>query len=192
MIFHSQQADAPNPSMTLQLTFKHRWLGVGDPLRWATRMRMRALPVLAAASLLGFTCGCGGPRSVPPVIDSTAYAQRSSDGTYEIQLRYSITSSGGPCFSKDWFKTWTSHTTNWLYVKEPVGTVTADRLILTTDAGKRDWPYAMTNLHGTVSFTNETMIVRLEQPDVDSKGNETSRYVPYYLNGIYHISEGTH
>jgi hypothetical protein len=129
---------------------------------------------------------------VAPVIDSTAYAQRSSNGTYEIQLQYSITSSGGPCFNKDSFKTWTSHTTNWFYVKELVGIVTADRLTVTTDAGKRDWPYAMTNLHGTVSFTNGTMMVRLEQPDVDAKGNEMSTFVPYYLNGTYQISEGTH
>lgn len=155
-------------------------------------MLTRALSVLAATSLVTFTWGCGGSRSVAPVIDSTAYAQRSSDGNYEIQLRYSITSSGGPCFSKDWFKTWTSHTTNWLYVKQPVGTVTADRLTVTRDPGKRDWPYAMTNLHGAVSFTNGTMIVRLEQPDVDSKGNATSTYVPYYLNGTYQVSEATH
>src|SRR5256885_9520502 len=111
------------------------WAGSLSLGRWATRMRMRALPVLAATSLLGFTCGCGGSRSAPPAIDSTAYARRSSDGTYEIQLRYSITSSGGPCFNKDWFKTWTSHTTNWLYVREPVGTIAADRLTVTTDPG---------------------------------------------------------
>lgn len=153
---------------------------------------MRELPILAATSLLALICGCGAPHSVPPVIDSTALAQRTSDVMYEVQLRYSITSSGGPCLNKDSFKTWTSHTTNWLYVKELTGTITADRLTVTSDAGKRDWPYAMTNLHGTVSFTNGTMIVRLEQPDVDSKGNEMSTYVPYYLNGSYQISEGTH
>jgi hypothetical protein len=153
---------------------------------------MRALPFLAATSLLDFICGCGGSHSVPPVIDSTAHAQRSGDGTYEVQLRYSITSSGGPCLSKDWSKTWTSYTTNWLYVKELVGTITADRLTVTTDAGKRDWPYAMTNLHGTVSFTNGTITVGLERPDVDSKGNAMNAYVPYYLNGTYQVSEGAH
>jgi hypothetical protein len=128
---------------------------------------------------------------VPPVIDPTAYAQRSSDGLYEIELRYSVTSSGGPCFNKDWFKTGTGHTTNWLYVKEPLGTITADQLTVTIETGKRDWPYAMTNMHGTVSFTNGTMMVRLEQPDVDSKGNAMSTYVPYYLNGTYQIKEGS-
>ena len=152
---------------------------------------MRGLPVLAAISLLSFICGCGGSHSVPPVIDSTAHAQRTSDGTYEVQLRCSITSSGGPCLNKDWFKTWTSYTTNWLYVKELVGTVAADRVLVTTDADKRDWPYAMTNLHGAVSFTNGTMIVRLEQPDVDSRGSVMSTYVPYYLNGTYQIKEET-
>ena len=93
--------------------------------------------------------------------------------------------------NKDSFKTWTSYTTNWLYAKELVGTISADRLTVTTDAGKRDWPYAMTNLHGAVLFTNGTMIVRLEQPDVDSRGNAMSTYVPYYLNGTYQISEET-
>jgi hypothetical protein len=77
-------------------------------------------------------------------------------------------------------------------VKEPVGTITADRLTVTRDAGKKDWPYAMTNLQGTVSFTNGTMVVRLEQPDVDSKGHAMRTYVPYYLNGTYKISEGSH
>ena len=176
-----------------QLPMRTHWAArIAQFCRWAAKVRMQALPLLTAISLVGFTCGCGASRSVPPVIDSTAYAQRSSDGTYEVQLRYSITSSGGPCLSKDWFKTWTSHTTNWLYVKEPVGTIAADRLTVTIDAGKKDWPYAMTNLHGTVSFTNGTMIVRLEQPDVDSKGNAMSAYVPYYLNGTYQISEGSH
>jgi hypothetical protein len=61
---------------------------------------------------------------------------------------------------------------------------------VTIEAGKREWPYAHTNMQGTVSFTNATMTVRLEQPDVDSSGNEMSTYVPYYLNGTYQISEG--
>jgi hypothetical protein len=29
-----EQADAPNPAMTLQLTIERRWRRVGDPDRW--------------------------------------------------------------------------------------------------------------------------------------------------------------
>ena len=63
------------------------WPAAPQHWRWAMRMRMQTSPVLAATSLLGFTSGCGGSHSVPRVIDSTAYAQRARDGTYEIQLR---------------------------------------------------------------------------------------------------------
>jgi hypothetical protein len=124
---------------------------------------------------------------VRPVIDPIAKTEKLPDGTYEVQLRYSVTSSGGPCLSKDWFKTWTSYSTNWLYLKSLEGVQEADQMVVTIEAGKKEWPYAMTNLQGTVSFTNEMMAVHLQQPDVDRNGNATQHYVPYYLNGTFQI-----
>ena len=134
--------------------------------------------------------GCGGdPASVRPAIQSVAYAEKLADGTYEVQLGYSTTTSGGPCLSKDWFKVRTVFSTNWIYLKRLDGVMTADKMVVTDEAGKREWPYAHTNMQGIVSITNATMMVRLEQPDVDSHGNEKSTYVPYFLNGSYEIRE---
>jgi hypothetical protein len=130
--------------------------------------------------------GCGQPTSVLPVIEHVAYAQALTNGTYEIQLRYSITSSGGPCLSKDWFKTWTSYSTNWVYVKALDGALTADQIVVTSDAGKMEWPYAITNMQGTVSFTNATMTVQLEHPNYPD-GVHMQGYAPYYLNGTYQV-----
>jgi hypothetical protein len=136
--------------------------------------------------------GCGQePASVPPVIESVAHAQKLADGTYEVQLRYSVTSSGGPCLSKDMFKTWTSYSTNWLYVKSLDGVQSADQIVVTTDAGKKEWPYAKTNLQGTVSFTDAVLTVQLQGPGYHYKRNVESGIVSYQLNGTYHISESS-
>ncbi len=151
---------------------------------------MHRLNLLLCLSCLVLLVGCGNePSSVPPVIESVAHAQKLADGTYEVQLRYSITSSGGPCFSKDWFKKWTNYSTNWVYLKALDEAVTADQIVVTTDAGKREWPYAMTNMQGTVSFTNATMTVRLQMPGFDYKKNVEQGFVPYFLNGTYQITE---
>ncbi len=144
-----------------------------------------------SSTLLAFACsivivGCGG--IVPPAIEHVAYAQLVTNGTYEVQLRYSITSSGGPCLSKDWFSSWTSYSTNWLYLKALDGAVTADQIVLRAgvkdDVG--DFSYAIEGLRGTVSFDQEIMTVRLEQPNVLPSG-EVRGYAPYYLNGAYQI-----
>jgi len=131
--------------------------------------------------------GCG---SVRPVIDPVAKAQKLADGTYEVQLRYSVTSSGGPCLSKDFFKSWTSHDTNWLYVKSLEGVLPADQIVLKGGVidNVGDFRYPIKGLRGTVSFTNATMIIQLEQPKIDHKGNVTDSFSPYYLNGTYTIS----
>jgi hypothetical protein len=135
--------------------------------------------------------GCGQePASVPPVIESVANAQKLADGTYEVQLRYSVTSSGGPCLNKDLFKTWTSYSTNWLYVKSLEGVQSADQIVVTDKAGKREWPYAITNMQGTVSFTNATLRVRLEGPNYRD-GVHMDGYVAYFLNGTYRLSSAT-
>ncbi len=148
--------------------------------------RLYALILTVSAAVI---VGCGG---VSPRPDHVAITKLLGDGTYEVQLRYSETYSGGPCLSKDWFKTRTSYTTNWVFVNQLVGDITADRLTVTIDASRKDWPYAMTNLHGTVLFTNGLMIVRLQQPDVDSDGNAMKTYIPFYLNGTYQTSEEAH
>ena len=130
------------------------------------------------------------PMSVPPVIESVAHAQKLADGIYEIQLRYSVTSSGGPCLNKDSLKTWTNYSTNWIYAKSIEGVQSADQIVVTIEAGKKEWPYAKTNLQGTVSFTNEMMTVRLQGPSFDYKKNVEQGIVFYQLNGTYRISEG--
>ena len=124
---------------------------------------------------------------MPPVIESVANAQKLADGTYEVQLRYSVTSSGGPCLSKDFFKTWTNYSTNWLYVKSLEGVQSADQIVATIEAGKREWPYAITNMQGTVSFTNAAMTVQLEGPNYKD-GVRMDGYVAYGLNGTYQIA----
>jgi hypothetical protein len=133
-----------------------------------------------------FITGCGKPASVPPVIEPNAYAKQLADGTYEVQLRHSVTSSGGPCLGKDFFKTWTSYSTNWIYLKALEGKMTADQIVVTTDAGKKEWPYATTNMQGTVSFVDDTMTVQLEAPSYPD-GVHMQGYVQFYLNGIYQV-----
>ncbi len=134
-----------------------------------------------------FISGCGQPTSVPPVIEGVAPSQKLTDGTYEIQLRYSVTSSGGPCLSKDFFKTWTSYSTNWLYVKSLDGVQGAEQIVVTIEQGKREWPYAITNMQGTVSFANDTMTVQLQGPNYKD-GVHMDGYVAYGLNGTYQIA----
>ena len=144
-----------------------------------------------SSTLVLIVCGLlivGCDKSVPPVIEHVANAKKLADGTYEIQLRYSVTSSGGPCLSKDSFKTWTSYSTNWIYLKTLDGAMTADQIVVTTDAGKREWPYATTNMQGTVSFTNGEMRVQLEQPCYPD-GVHMQGYASYYLNGTYQIAQ---
>ena len=144
-----------------------------------------------SSTLVLIVCGLlivGCDKSVPPVIEHVANAKKLADGTYEIQLRYSVTSSGGPCLSKDSFKTWTSYSTNWIYLKTLDGAMTADQIVVTTDAGKREWPYATTNMQGTVSFTNGEMRVQLEQPRYPD-GVHMQGYASYYLNGTYQIAQ---
>ena len=131
--------------------------------------------------------GCG---SVRPVIDTVADAHKLADGRYEIHLRYSVTTSGGPCLSSSWFTRTTDHETNWLYVKSLEGVLPADQIVLKGGVIDKvgDFTYPIEGLRGTVSFTNATMIIQLEQPKIDHKGNVTDSFTPYYLNGTFTIS----
>ncbi len=153
---------------------------------------MNRLSILLPVACCLMMIGCDQePASVAPVIESVANAQKSADVTYAIQLRYSVTSSGGPCRSKDSFKTWTNYSTNWLYVKSLEGVQSADQIVVTIEAGKKEWPYARRNLQGTVSFTNAMMVVRLHGPGFDYKKNVEKGIVSYQLNGTYRISESS-
>ena len=132
--------------------------------------------------------GCGQePASARRAVERVAHAQALADGTYEVQLRYSITSSGGPCLSKDSFKRWTNYTTNWLYLKALEGALSADQVVVTSEAGKRVSPgHATTNMRGTVSFTNAVMTVQLERPRYPD-GEHLAGYAPYELNATYQM-----
>ncbi len=177
--------DAANPAMASRLQAGRHQRGVADPERSATSARMSKLSTLILMFCSLLIAGCD--KSVPPVIEPVANAQKLTDGTYEVQLRYSVTSSGGPCLSKDFFKTWTSYSTNWLYVKSLEGVQSADQLVVTIEAGKKEWPYTITNMQGTVSFANGTMSVQLEGPNYKD-GVHMDGYVAYGLNGTYQIA----
>ena len=149
---------------------------------------MRILSTYCLLALIAPIVGCGKePASVPPVIEPVAYQRRLDDGMYEIQLRYSVTTSGGPCLNKSFFSSTTSHATNWLYVKSIAGTVNADQIVVTIEAGKRDYPYAIKNMRGAVSFDNGTMKDQMERPKYPD-GVHMQGYAPYYLNGMYRIA----
>ena len=137
------------------------------------------------STLLPLACllivGCGQePASVPPVIEHVADAHKLADGSYEIHLRYSITTSGGPCLSSSWFRRRTYHETNWLYVKSLEGVQSADQIILKSgvkdDVG--DFTYAIKDLRGTVSFTNDTMRVQLCQRTVKTSQGGSNENQP--------------
>jgi len=151
---------------------------------------MNGLRQLFCLVFIAIVSSCGGERrSVPAVIETVAYLQKLADGSYEAELRYSVTTSGGPCLSKDWFKTSTSYSTNWLYLKTLNGAMTADQIVVTTEAGKKVWPYARTNMQGAVLITNTTMIIRLESRDYDYKRKVETGYVSFFLNGTYRLRQ---
>jgi hypothetical protein len=137
--------------------------------------------ILVVCSLL--IAGCD--KSVPPVIEHVANAKKLADGSYEVQLRYSVTTSGGPCLSSSSFRSTTGYATNWLYLKSIEQTASADQVIVTTDEGARD--LAIKDMRGTISFDNGAMTVQLEQPHVLPSG-AVQGYAPYYLNGTYQIA----
>lgn len=148
----------------------------------------RSLILLPLACSIAIA-GCDQePASVPPTIEHVAYANTLTNGTYEVQLRYSITSSGGPCFNKDFFKTWTSHETNWVFLNALVGSMAADQIIVRAGVKDKvgDFTYPIKGLRGTISFDKDMMRVQLEQPHVLPSG-AVQGYVPYSLNGTYQV-----
>jgi len=133
--------------------------------------------------------GCDGePSSVPPSIQTVACARLLTNGMYEIQLRYSVTSSGGPCLNKDFFKTWTSHETNWVFVRSLEGSQTADQIVVRDGVKDNvgDYTYPIEGLEGKVSFDKDALTVDLRQPHILPSG-ATQGFVPYRLNGTYQI-----
>jgi hypothetical protein len=140
----------------------------------------KILPILAYAVLV---TGCG---SVRPKIDHVATAKRLQDGTYQIDLRYTETISGGPCFNSSFFKSTTSHSHDSLYLNSLDGAVSASEMTVRV-GGEGIGSWNIDNLRGVVAFTNGTMSVQLEQPNVRRNG-EVRGFVPYRLNGKYQIT----
>ena len=145
---------------------------------------MSKLSTLMSLAYCLLITGCGQPSSVPPAIEHDAYAKKLADGTYEVQLRYSVTTSGGPCLNIHSFSSTTSYATNWLYLNSIEQTASADKVILTTDQSEKD--LAIKGMTGTISFDNGTMTVELQQPNYPD-GVHMQGYAPYYLNGTYQV-----
>jgi len=142
--------------------------------------RLSTFLLLACAALIA---GCG---SVSPKIDHVANTKKLADGTYEVQLRYTETISGGPCFNSSFFKSTTYHYIDSLYLKSLEGVVSADQMVVKTGAQESRWN--IEGVRGMVTFTNGMMSVQLEQPDYDYRKNVQRGFVPYRLNGIYQIT----
>jgi hypothetical protein len=141
--------------------------------------RINTFLLLVCAALIS---GCG---SVSPKIDHVASAKQLADGTYQIDLRYTKTISGGPCFNSSFFKSTTYHYYDSLYVKSLEGTLRADQITVKTGGqGVASWN--IEHLRGAVVFTNGMMTVRLEQPDYPD-GVNIKGYIPFYLNGAYQV-----
>ena len=145
---------------------------------------MTRLSILFPLACCLLIAGCD--QSVPPVIDHVAYAKKLADGSYEVQLRYSVTTSGGPCLSTSFFRSTTHYAANWLYLKTIEQRVSADQVIVTDVEDDRN--LAIKDMRGAISFHNGTMTVQLEHPHVLSSG-AVEGYAPYYLNGTYQIAK---
>src|SRR5215469_2662461 len=95
--------------------------------------------------------GCGQSTSVSPVIDPVAHAIKTPDSTYQVQLRYSETTSGGPCFNwHSFFSSTTYYYTNQLNLKSINGIQNATQITVITGVGE-EFPVVNTNLQGTIS-----------------------------------------
>lgn len=79
----------------------------------------------------------------------------------------------------------TEYHTSQLYLKSLEGVQDASQITVITYAGE-GLSGVNTNMHGTVSFTNATMKVQLEQPNYPD-GVHLQGYVPYDLNGTYQV-----
>lgn len=126
--------------------------------------------------------GCG---SVRPKIDHVAIANRLPDGTYQVELRYTETISGGLCFNGSFFKSTTYRYHDSIYLDSLDGAVSASQMTVRVGAGLGSWN--IEDLRGMVVFTNGTMSVQLEQPHVRRSG-AVRGFVPYRLNGTYQIA----
>ncbi len=132
------------------------------------------------------TCLCLFGCSKKPIKpDTAAHAQKLADGTYEIQLGYTEKTWGGPCNIS--FHSSISRGANWLYVKSMDGELSATQVVVTSDRGMRDYPWAKTDLRGTVSFAKDSITVQFQQPSYPD-GVRTEGYTAYFLNGTYQIS----
>src|ERR1022692_658857 len=145
--------------------------------------RLYILSLLVGAALIS---GCG---SVSPKIDHLANAKKLADGTYRVDLRYTETISGGPCFNSSFFKSTTYHDYDSLYLKSLEGTVSASQITVRV-GGEEVGSWNIEDLRGVVTFTNGTMSVQLEQPHVLRSG-AVRGFVAYRLNGTYQITNAS-
>jgi hypothetical protein len=146
------------------------------------KLRTIGIAINLAALLLGLCLfGC----SKEPIKQETvAHAQKLADGTYEIRLGYTEKTWGGPCNIS--FHSSTYHGANWLYVKSMEGELNATNVVVTTDKGMRDYPYAIKDLRGTISFAKDTMTIHLDRPSYPD-GVHMEGFIAYLLNGTYQI-----
>ena len=66
------------------------------------------------------------------------------------------------------------------------GELGTNQIVVTTERGKRDYPWAMQDLRGTISFSNSTITVQLQHPSYPD-GVHMKGYMAYFLNGRYQI-----
>jgi hypothetical protein len=141
--------------------------------------RLNTFLLLVCAALIS---GC---RGVSPKIDPVASAKKLADGTYRVDLRYTKTISGGPCFNSLFFKSTIYHEYDSLYLKSLEGRVSAGEITVKV-GGREVASWNIEHLRGAVVFTNDMMTVQLEQPNYPD-GVHIQGYAPYYLNGTYQI-----
>jgi hypothetical protein len=145
-------------------------------------MRIRNTAKILASSLLGLCLfGCGREPIKP---ETVAQVHKLDDGSYEIELGYTEKTWGGPCNIS--FHSTLSHGANWLYVKSLDGELGTNEFVITSERANRDYPWAMKDAIGTISFAKDTVTVKLQRPSY-ADGVHMDGYMGYFLNGTYQM-----
>jgi len=137
--------------------------------------------ITLAALLLG---GC----ATAPKIDHTALVTKTASARYQIELRGDFTYWGGPCVplpipSRD---TETYH----LYVGTLQGYVPADAVeLVVLPPGTQPQPgWTMKRIRGSLTFTNQTLVVDLLEPRYNGRSETPDHYAPFKLNGQFRFT----
>jgi hypothetical protein len=133
------------------------------------------LPTLLGVLVLA---GCSTHRA-----SSHALVSRNSLGRYEIQLLSVEWCAGGPCNFPQWpHREYLSY---WIYTDTTNGVVPADRVTVAYGhAGDSFRPTQEGPLHGSVSFSNDRVLVNLQTPAFPD-GEHLKCYQKFGLNGTY-------